>query len=272
MDSQGGWSTRELAELVGTTLKTVRYYHRIGLLPEPDRGLNGYKHYRVTHLVRLLRIRRLVDLGVPLADIPALDASEADAERILRALDAELAASIERKQRMRADLAGSLRHLDPAELPPAFREVSGDLSEFQRAIALLGSRIHDPWVADLLRGLLATPRTDAGKEFDALTEEASEEVRQDLAERYAPEVARGQRSEPRPTDPAERRAAGGDPRSWSLFLQGVSELYNPGQIDVLRRVNAILRKRTDSTGRWAPSQVAPAAARFATPKEDADCP
>ncbi|WP_329440472.1 MerR family transcriptional regulator [Streptomyces canus] len=245
MDSQGGWSTRELAELAGTTLKTVRYYHRIGLLTEPDRGVNGYKHYRVAHLIRLLRIRRLVALGLPLADIPTLDESEEDAERILRALDAELAASIERQQRMRADLAGSLRHLDPAELPPTFRESSGDLSEFHRAFALLGSRIHDPWVTALLRGLLATPRTDVGREFDALTEEASDQVRQDLAERYAPEVAREQRSEPRLTDPAKRGAAGGDPRNWSLFLQGVPELYNPAQIDVLRRINAILRKRSD---------------------------
>lgn len=245
MDSQGGWSTRELAELAGTTLKTVRYYHRIGLLTEPDRGVNGYKHYRVAHLIRLLRIRRLVALGLPLADIPTLDESEEDAERILRALDAELAASIERQQRMRADLAGSLRHLDPAELPPTFRESSGDLSEFHRAFALLGSRIHDPWVTALLRGLLATPRTDAGREFDALTEEASDQVRQDLAERYAPEVAREQRSEPRLTDPAKRGAAGGDPRNWSVFLQGVPELYNPAQIDVLRRINAILRKRSD---------------------------
>ncbi|MGC5562010.1 MerR family transcriptional regulator [Streptomyces sp. FR-108] len=246
MDSQNGWSTRELAELVGTTMKTVRYYHRIGLLAEPDRGVNGYKRYRVTHLIRLLRIRRLVDLGVALADIPALDESKEGAERILRARDAELAASIERQQRMRADLAGSLRHLDPAELPSALRESPTDLSGLHRMFALLGSRIHDPWVTDLLRGLLATPRTDVGKEFDALTEEASDQVRQDLAERYAPELTREQRSEPRLMDPAEREAAGGDPRNWSLFLKGVPELYNPAQIDVLQRINAILRKRTDA--------------------------
>ncbi|WP_413755027.1 MerR family transcriptional regulator [Streptomyces sp. MMBL 11-3] len=254
MNSQDGWSTRELAELAGTTLKTVRHYHRIGLLTEPDRGANGYKHYRVAHLIRLLRIRRLVDLGVALADIPALDASEEDAERILRALDAELAVSIERRQRMRAELARSLRHLEPDELPSAFRKISSDLSGFHRILPLLGSRIHDPWLTDLLRGLLTTPRTNVGKEFDALTEEASDQARQDLAERYAPEVAREQRSEPRLTHPAERGAAGGDPRDWSLFLKGVSELYNPARIDVLRRINAILRRRTDSASRtWSDS-------------------
>jgi DNA-binding transcriptional MerR regulator len=74
------WSTRELAELAGTTLKTVRHYHRIGLLDEPERAANGYKRYRVPHLIRLLRIRRLVDLGVPLSAIPVLEESEQGAE------------------------------------------------------------------------------------------------------------------------------------------------------------------------------------------------
>jgi DNA-binding transcriptional MerR regulator len=45
------WSTRELAELAGTTVNTVRHYHRIGLLDEPERRNNGYKEYGVPHLV-----------------------------------------------------------------------------------------------------------------------------------------------------------------------------------------------------------------------------
>ncbi|MEU6696234.1 MerR family transcriptional regulator [Pseudonocardia sp. NPDC046786] len=58
------WSTREIAELAGTTARSVRHYHQVGLLPEPERRSNGYKQYGVTHLIRLLRIKRLVDLGV----------------------------------------------------------------------------------------------------------------------------------------------------------------------------------------------------------------
>ena len=49
------WSTRQLAELAGTTVKTVRHYHEIGLLSEPERASNGYKQYRTEHLVRLLQ-------------------------------------------------------------------------------------------------------------------------------------------------------------------------------------------------------------------------
>ncbi|WP_399921406.1 MerR family transcriptional regulator [Streptomyces kanamyceticus] len=47
------WSTGQLAELAGTTTKTVRHYHETGLLDEPERAPNGYKRYGVSHLVRL---------------------------------------------------------------------------------------------------------------------------------------------------------------------------------------------------------------------------
>src|SRR5204863_5377681 len=37
------WSTREIAELAGTSLRAVRHYHEVGLLAEPERRANGYK-------------------------------------------------------------------------------------------------------------------------------------------------------------------------------------------------------------------------------------
>jgi DNA-binding transcriptional MerR regulator len=244
MPIRSGWSTRELAEIAGTTLKAVRHYHRIGLLPEPERAPNGYKQYRITHLIRLLRIRRLVDLGVALPDIRKMEESDEGAEQMFRTLDAELAASIERQQRMRDDLAAILQHRDLAELPPGFGEVAGDLSEADRGFALLGARIFDPWVMDTMRKLLAAPRTEAGREFEALTEEAGEETRQDLAVRFAPEVRRSRQDHPRLTEWAEHGAADGDPRAWSTFLLGVAELYNPAQIDVLQRIDTIIGRGT----------------------------
>ncbi|MGV9879566.1 helix-turn-helix domain-containing protein [Streptomyces sp. NPDC003006] len=99
------WSTRQLAELAGTTTKTVRHYHDLGLLEEPERAPNGYKRYGVSHLVRLLRIRRMTDLGVALADVPLVESGDEKTLQILRHLDVELAADIERKQRMRRELA-----------------------------------------------------------------------------------------------------------------------------------------------------------------------
>ena len=55
--------------MAGVTLKTLRHYHKIGLLDEPARLENGYRDYGVSHVVRLLRIRQLARLGLPLARI-----------------------------------------------------------------------------------------------------------------------------------------------------------------------------------------------------------
>ncbi len=103
------WSTRELAERAGTTVNTIRHYHRTGLLEEPERKHNGYKQYEVHHLVTVLRIRRLADLGVPLSQIRDVGAGADSTPRTLRELDVELEESIKRLERARADIAVILR-------------------------------------------------------------------------------------------------------------------------------------------------------------------
>ncbi|WP_314779873.1 MerR family transcriptional regulator [Actinomyces massiliensis] len=65
----------QIARLTGTTVRTVRYYHSLGLLPVPEeRG--GWRDYELSHVARLSRIRWLTQAGVPL-------------ETIARVLDAE---------------------------------------------------------------------------------------------------------------------------------------------------------------------------------------
>lgn len=59
---------REIAELTGTTVRTIRYYHEIGLLPVPEVRY-GYRDYQLVHLARLIRIRWLVDSGLPLGKV-----------------------------------------------------------------------------------------------------------------------------------------------------------------------------------------------------------
>ena len=56
----------ELARLAGTTVRTLRHYHQIGLLDEPRRSAGGYRDYGLEHLVRVLGVRRLVALGLSL--------------------------------------------------------------------------------------------------------------------------------------------------------------------------------------------------------------
>lgn len=52
-----------LAEQAGVNLETIRYYERIGLMPEPARSTGGHRSYDPEHLKRLLFIRRTRDLG-----------------------------------------------------------------------------------------------------------------------------------------------------------------------------------------------------------------
>jgi len=64
--------SKEVAELVGVSVRTLRHYHQVGILPEPSRGSNGYRSYELSHVARLLRIRTLAELGVPLEQMPDL--------------------------------------------------------------------------------------------------------------------------------------------------------------------------------------------------------
>ncbi|MBL7255842.1 MerR family transcriptional regulator [Paractinoplanes lichenicola] len=86
----------EIARTAGVSVRTLRHYHQVGLLPEPARRSNGYREYTVGDLVLLLRIRRLAELGIPLDEIPPLLESDSRAGTVLDDLDRELAAQIER--------------------------------------------------------------------------------------------------------------------------------------------------------------------------------
>ncbi|MCM4076073.1 MerR family transcriptional regulator [Paractinoplanes hotanensis] len=86
----------EIARMAGVSVRTLRHYHQVGVLPEPARRANGYREYTVTDLVLLLRIRRLAELGFPLDEIPPLLETEGRADAVLDELDRELAAQIER--------------------------------------------------------------------------------------------------------------------------------------------------------------------------------
>lgn len=65
------WTVQQLAERAGISARTIRHYHRIGLLL-PDRvGSNGYRYYGAVAVARIQRILLLRDTGMPLAEIAA---------------------------------------------------------------------------------------------------------------------------------------------------------------------------------------------------------
>ena len=48
--------SNDVAKLAGVTVRTLRHYHQLGLLPEPPRQANGYRDYSPADVARVLRI------------------------------------------------------------------------------------------------------------------------------------------------------------------------------------------------------------------------
>ncbi len=61
-----------LAKQSGVNGETIRYYEKIGLMPDPIRSEGGHRLYNDTHLRRLLFIRRCRELGFTLEEIRGL--------------------------------------------------------------------------------------------------------------------------------------------------------------------------------------------------------
>lgn len=59
----------DFVKLTGSTPKTVKYYHKIGLLPEPERSPGGYRLYGAEELNRMRLIKHLKSLGLDLKRI-----------------------------------------------------------------------------------------------------------------------------------------------------------------------------------------------------------
>ncbi len=241
------WSTREISQLAGTTLRAVRHYHDIGLLAEPQRHPNGYKQYGVAHLVRILRIKRLTDLGFSLSQIATMDDTDDQPVEALRTLDAELAATIERLQRARVELGIILRQPTPAELPPGFAasDVVAKMPHPDRSFIVvlnqvLGTETMQAW-ADMLREPVTDPV--AGR-FDTLSADADEQTRAAVARDLVPYVRTLYAKHP------EVKITNAGTRHSARYVEQVvgkalTELYNSAQLDVLRRVNQLLSDPRD---------------------------
>lgn len=151
----------EVARLVGVSTKTIRYYHEIGLLPEPERTESGYRLYAARHLLCLQRIRRLRALGLSLERIRELlgeapENNESTLRAALHSLVEETTAQILELEERRAFLQKLLNseRLEPAgegtylfyspalkeQLTPHLAHMSAEWLEWgQRLDAMLGS-------------------------------------------------------------------------------------------------------------------------------------
>lgn len=63
------YTIKEIADLVGVTTRTIRYYDQIGLLAPVVLGENGYRYYDSESLLQLQQILFFRELDVPLKEI-----------------------------------------------------------------------------------------------------------------------------------------------------------------------------------------------------------
>lgn len=61
-----------LSKLTDCNIETIRYYERIGLLPEPNRTAGGHRVYRDEDIQRLKFVRRSRHLGFAISDVQNL--------------------------------------------------------------------------------------------------------------------------------------------------------------------------------------------------------
>ena len=62
----------ELAKVSGCNIETIRYYEKIGIMPDPPRSTKGYRSYDDAHVKRLKFVMRSRDLGFSLEEVRGL--------------------------------------------------------------------------------------------------------------------------------------------------------------------------------------------------------
>ncbi|MBT8226997.1 MAG: MerR family transcriptional regulator [Dactylosporangium sp.] len=119
----------EIARLAGATVRAVRHYHAVGLLAEPERDANGYRRYGAVALVRLIRIRQLRDLGIPLSGIRIVIDTDESFAVTLADLDAELSDKIAELEQRRARIAALLGQRADPELPAPLADLMATVAD-----------------------------------------------------------------------------------------------------------------------------------------------
>ena len=115
----------QLADETGVSAKTIRYYEEIGVLPEPARLPNGYRHYGADVTDRIAFIHDAQSAGLSLIEIQMIldlrDSGEATCGHVIGSLEAHLADvdrqmdDLTRTRRRLTDIIDRARSLDPGD-------------------------------------------------------------------------------------------------------------------------------------------------------------
>jgi DNA-binding transcriptional MerR regulator len=135
----------QLAAYAGVTVRAVRHYHQIGLLPEPERDASGYRRYGARAVVSLIKIRTLASAGVPLSEIgEMLDADAPAFAAAVQRIDGRLRDEIERLEISRKQIA-QLAAGDSLALPPEVTSYLDRLREIGASERMVTTE-RDAWI------------------------------------------------------------------------------------------------------------------------------
>jgi DNA-binding transcriptional MerR regulator len=126
----------ELARRTGLSVKTVRYYSDLGLVPEATRTRSGHRRYDTTAALRLDFVRTLRELGLDLATIRRVLDREADLAAVAVAHASALDAQIRllRVQRAVLRTLARRRPITPKEVDRMNRIAQATAQERRRLI------------------------------------------------------------------------------------------------------------------------------------------
>jgi len=196
----------ELARRTGLTVKTVRYYSDLGLVPEAERTLSGYRRYDATAQVRLEFVRTLRELGLDLATIRKVLERDRDLPSVAAAHAEALSAQIRILRLQRAALRAIAREeLGPREVDRVNRIALASAEERRRIIAEFLDAIFtdvpvDPQFAAMMRRAAPElPDDPTDEQVDAWLELAELVRDEDFRQRLR-EMGRGQATA-RPVEP-----------------------------------------------------------------------
>jgi DNA-binding transcriptional MerR regulator len=203
----------QLAAYAGVTVRAVRHYHQIGLLPEPERDASGYRRYGARAVVSLIKIRTLASAGVPLAEIgQMLEADVPAFAQAVRRIDSQLRDEIERLETSRKQVA-QLAAGDSLALPPEVTSYLDRLREIGASERIVEAE-RDAWI-------LVTARwPDRVREW----------MPAKLAQLEDPQLVRLYRLGSEPPDGGE----GDESRlqeAADILAAGLGRAYTPGEID-----------------------------------------
>jgi DNA-binding transcriptional MerR regulator len=95
----------QLASLAGVSPDTVRYYERIGILPQSARTVSGYRMYPREAVNRVLLVRRALQLGFNLKELADIlrvrDRGGVPCHRVLSLTEAKLRSLVRQIQELR---------------------------------------------------------------------------------------------------------------------------------------------------------------------------